>query len=108
MRRLLILLLALVALGCGSPRFDGSSKAAAEASVKAMTETMSEEEAQQLTAAVATILFVENLPRALSGQKPTEADLYASLDGLTATEIIAKANQIRTHATQHQPTPTNE
>jgi len=103
MHRLLILLLLVVLVGCGAPRFDGSSQKAAEASIEAMSAGMSEEESQQLAASVVTILFTENLARAFSGQKPTDAEIYASLDGLTAAEIIAKAEQIRAHANQHHP-----
>lgn len=108
MSRLAMLpLLLLFITGCGAPRFDGSSKEAAEASMKAMTEGMSDAEKQELGASIAAILFAENLPRAFSGQTLTESQMYSGLQGLTAAEINAKAQQLRDAAAQRRPPGTS-
>jgi hypothetical protein len=89
----------LLAGGCGGPaRVDGSSRAAAEQSVKAMADKMSKEEKHKFAKAVATVLFKENLGKVVNAslqKKHLDKDeIYKSLDGLTAEEIMAKADAL--------------
>ncbi len=85
--RYLLLLLAALAIGCDSPpTFDGSSAEAAEASIKRMTEGMSHAEAEELGRAIAVFIA----PAMLGGAQ-SSAEMYRDIDGLTAEEIIAKA-----------------
>jgi hypothetical protein len=95
MKKLGFVLLMFV-IGCsGKPTFDASSEEAAEASVKAMNETMTEEEKQQLTRSMFAVVMASNM-----GEKPNREEMYKCLHGMTADEIHAKAAAI---IAEHEP-----
>jgi hypothetical protein len=85
--------------GCGSPRFDASSDAAVDASMERLSKGMTQEEKEKFGQAVTTLTMINGLSTAfdtLTGQGPAtpatvKTELFKPLDGLTAAEIVARA-----------------
>lgn len=94
-------LLAVTLTGCGGPTLDASSDQTLKDSMERMTADMSDKEKVQFGMAVAKLTVKDTLQNALqnigdSGLKgltsPTEpSEVFKSMDGMTADEIIAKA-----------------
>lgn len=84
-------------VGSGGARLDTSSESAMEASLDAMTENMSNSEKQELAKSLAGIMMMRGF--ALVGQDLSEEEMNArvmeGLDGLTASEIVAKAEEVK-------------
>jgi hypothetical protein len=91
--------------GCGAPRFDASSDAAVDASMDRLSQGMSQEEKEKFGQAVAALTVMDGLSMAVSaleGKGPAmpvpttpgmaKIELFKPLDGLTADEIIARAD----------------
>lgn len=93
-----MLLFSVVLVGCGSePTLDTSSEEAFKTSMERMTADMSPEEAAELQVAIQEILFDE-LFGSLGNGMPSEAigaSVAKEIDGLTASEILAKADKIK-------------
>ncbi|MDO3384967.1 hypothetical protein QWI17_03825 [Gilvimarinus sp. SDUM040013] len=86
--------------GCGEPTLDASSQESIEASVTAMMEELDDSEQTQLQQAIGVVVLkatTENIQQAMNGTTMTaeriQADMYTSLDGKTAQEIIDYAAQ---------------
>jgi hypothetical protein len=85
--------------GCGAPRFDASSDAAVDASMERLSNGKTQEEKEKFGQAVTALTMMNGLSTAfdaLTGQVPAtpgavKADLFKPLDGLTAAEIVARA-----------------
>jgi hypothetical protein len=99
MLRVIAPLLVLIVAGCsGQPRLDTSSDAAFKSSLDRMSKGMTAEESKQLVEDVMTVAFAEaiNVPRPRNdGEKQPAARVVASLNGLTAAEIHARAEELR-------------
>jgi hypothetical protein len=84
--------------GCGgAPKLDASSMAAYQASVKAMTADMTENQKRKFAADTMAALGPEaadeNMKRTFSKEKSAvdPVDMYKPLDGMTVAQIEAKA-----------------
>jgi hypothetical protein len=91
--------------GCGAPRFDASSDAAVDESMERLSKGMSQDEKEKFGQAVTALTMMDGLSKAfgvLTGQEPAtpapatpgtlKADLFKPLQGLTAAEIVARAD----------------
>jgi hypothetical protein len=91
--------------GCGAPRFDASSDTAVDASMERLSQGMSQEEKEKFGRAVTALTMMDGLSKAigvLEGEEPAtpepatpgtiKAELFKPLDGLTAAEIVARAD----------------
>ena len=90
--------------GCGEPTFDASTDEAMEASMDRMKQDMSPEQKKEFEEA-AQVLFWEEVdlgPMMQTASRGEEFDTSGimtkfkqAFDGMTADQIIAKANRIR-------------
>ena len=103
-RKALIALAAALVMGCASHhpaeavRIDASSPQAAEASYQAMMDALSPEEQQKLAIAVVMLNMegVKSVYEVVGNpdlQKPSMAHIRDKVAGMTAEEIIARANK---------------
>jgi hypothetical protein len=98
-----LLLLLLPLAGCSRPpRFDATSDATVESSIKAMTEPLSACGRKAFAADLTTISVPGLVKSAFGpgrgkakGEPPRKSELFGGLHGLTAAEIHAKAEAIR-------------
>jgi hypothetical protein len=96
--RALTLFTLLVLAGCDSqPRIDASSDKALKASLKKIDEKLTDKKRQELARATMVLMTREASDKAAS--TPAKESIYKSLDGMSADEIIAKANQQAVSAT---------
>jgi len=81
----------------GGATLDVSSDAAMEASIAAMTDDMSNDEKGRFGQALAGIMMIRGI--SMMGEDLSEEEMHArmmeGLGGLTADEIVAKANEIK-------------
>jgi hypothetical protein len=96
------LAIAMMAPGCGQPRFDASTAETAKASMERLSAGMNLEQKTALGKDMATVLMVDGLKTAFdsafgtSGSAPPDkVAAFRSLHGLTAAEIHDKAEAIR-------------
>lgn len=96
---LFLLFLGISCSEAASGRLDGSSNEAFQKSVKEMTQSLSGEKRQKFEEAMKFFLLRESFKQAFAGGGPDEDKLFESLrqqlGGLTADEVIAKADAIR-------------
>jgi hypothetical protein len=91
--------------GCGAPRFDASSDAAVDASMDRLSQGMSQEDKDKFGLAVAALTMTDGLKSAVGAlvsqveapsgtDKPetVKTEMFKPLDGLTAAEIVARAD----------------
>lgn len=108
---LLLATMTLMLAGCGDSgvssggaRLDTSSDSAMEASIEAMTKDMSNSEKQELAKALAGIMMMRGF--SLVGEDLSEEEIHArvmeGLDGLTASEIVAKAEEVKAELQSRQ------
>lgn len=101
MPRLLILIAVFSLAGCGQQRIDGSSAEAAKASAEVMKEDMSDAERAAFEEALRVVVVNKAMPGgnwlANAGKPPEQAvgEMLGELNGLTAAELIAKADAIK-------------
>lgn len=87
MRRFHLLAVVVVVSGCArEPRIDGSSQERFGASLRAMRETLAEDQAEDLRAAVFLVV---------ADEFGDLGDVAARLDGMTAAEVIEEAEGLR-------------
>lgn len=96
----LVAMFAVSGCGGGGPRLDASSQQKLEDSMKAMRATMTDpqkrEFAQDMAAALGQGAMMSGLGGGDKGKTATSAsNAYKPLDGLTAEEIHAKAEEAR-------------
>ncbi len=95
MRFALMLTLCLTLAGCslGAPKFDASSEESVRTSMERMTKGMSDKERVKLAGAMASLMVADPVTLALNAKDSTvnEVAVFKPLHGMTAKEIIAKA-----------------
>jgi hypothetical protein len=86
--------LALFSAGCSGERLDSSSDTAVKQSTDKMTAGMSEEKRLQFFGDCTVIIYPEEL---IGNQKrpATMSQMYKPLEGMTASEIHSKAEEVR-------------
>ncbi|WP_301154499.1 DUF6694 family lipoprotein [Metapseudomonas otitidis] len=98
-RKLVVLVVAAALLvGCGESKIDGSSEAAAKASIEKIAAGLPAEKKEAFKEAIQVVAFQElDIGAVFSGKKTADAiagDMYKALDGQTAAQVIAKAETI--------------
>ncbi|MFA8300741.1 MAG: DUF6694 family lipoprotein [Hyphomicrobiales bacterium] len=99
MKRLILLLSLFVLMftSCAK-KIDGSSKEAMQSSIAEISESMNEEEKTEFQQALMLVTFSGVELRDLIKDKDpdeTAADLLSVLDGMTASEVISLAEEIK-------------
>ena len=90
----------LLFAGCSEPRVDGTDKESFKASVKKVKDGLSDERRQKFDDAIA-VITTDAVGLGLDGSLDegsngaTEQTIYETLDGMTASEIIAKGDSIQ-------------
>ena len=84
----ILLLVMFLVVGCGNKTFDGSSQEAAKASMEAMCDDMTREEAIEFRDAYLKI----GIKMTFAGKSVT--DVLKAMDGKTAKEIIEDAKKL--------------
>jgi len=90
----------LLFAGCSEPRVDGTDEESFKASVKKVKDGLSDERRQKFDDAV-TVITTDAIGLGLDGSLDgesngaTEQTIYETLDGMTASEIIAKGDSIQ-------------
>lgn len=99
MRRAVLIGVALIIAGCGEPRLDGSSESAMKASAAKITNSLDGTKKQRFQEAVQLVALSQvDMQAVLAGKQNLEGaygGMIASLDGKTADEVIAQADQIK-------------
>src|SRR5215210_7263328 len=88
----------LVLTGCesgGGGRFDATNEATTKASLKRMTAGKTEAQKKQFIADCAAIAAQAATERAMHGSPTSPAEGFKPLHGLTASQIRAKADEVR-------------
>lgn len=100
MKSRIVTAIAVVAVlsGCGEPKVDASSEAAAKASIAEITESLSGEKRASFERAVKIVAFQGiDVGAILAGTQTAESlkgDMLKKLDGKTADQVIATADAI--------------
>ena len=98
MRWSMLILLALLVAGCGSnpARLDGSSQAAYEKSLEAVRAELGADDLARFNGAVSVVgMAGENLVEAAGDPEAALVRARGRLDGMTAAEVIARADELR-------------
>lgn len=99
---MMTLMFALLLVGCGKATIDASSQEALEASVEEIGEELDAQQKQAFQQAVITIAMDHStraISSAMSGEQVDQAqmerDMLDALDGKTASEVIAYAEELK-------------
>ncbi len=93
----------VVIVGCGAPRFDASSDAAVDASLKRLGDSLDAPAKEQLSKDMMALTLPGMMKSAFSNigkmtGPPSKAELFKPLNGLTVEEIHAAAEKVRAEA----------
>jgi hypothetical protein len=85
----------LAIAGCrGEPRIDASSDAALEKSLQAVRDSVPQTQRGDLAKAIMKVSSRSAPQGAAADKKPSQAEMFKSLDGKTAKEIMQEAESI--------------
>lgn len=93
------LLLAFCLVGCSDPRLDASNEQAFEASLEKVVAELDENQRRVFTEALMMVMLSgitqDDLAAVERGDTSELASPFRTLDGLTADEVVARAEQLR-------------
>lgn len=93
------LLLAVLLAGCSDPRLDASNEQAFEASLEQVIAKLDESQRRVFTEALMMVMLAgitqDDLAAVERGDTSELTSPFRTLDGLTADEVIARAEQLR-------------
>jgi hypothetical protein len=92
MKKIILLGICAMLVGCGDPSVDASSPEALEASLKEMRDELPPEDQKKLDQALLVVMLESAMSKLGKKENPTE--FTSEMDGMTAKQIIAKADAI--------------
>ncbi|BBT41402.1 DUF6694 family lipoprotein [Pseudomonas putida] len=107
MRRFIVLALTVGLLtGCGEPKVDGTSEESFKGSLSKMAENLPSDQREKLQSDLMFLAFQDvDIGKVLKGETNADdvsAAVYASLNGMTAKEISAKADAVRAERAERE------